>query len=42
MALLYIALIFVMVLFKSQVKQLLEAIIKLLVALSNALVSSMK
>lgn len=42
MTLLYIALIFVMVLFKNQAKQLLEAIVKLLVALSNAIVSSMK
>lgn len=42
MTLLYITLIFVMVLFKNQAKQLLEAVVKLLVALSNALVSSMK
>ena len=42
MTVLYILLIFVVVLFKTQVKSLLEAIIKLVIALSNALVTSMK
>lgn len=42
MALLYVLLIFIVVLFKTQMKQLLEAVVKLLVALSNALVNSMK
>lgn len=42
MTLLYITLIFVMVLFKNQAKQILEAVVRLLVALADAVVSSMK
>ena len=38
MTLLYIVLIFIMILFKNQAKMLLEAIIKLVVALADALV----
>lgn len=42
MAILYILLILAMLLFKQQAKQLLAAVIQLLVALSNAIVNGMK
>lgn len=42
MTLLYIVLIFIMILFKNQAKQLLEAIVKLVIALADALTKSIK
>ena len=42
MTLLYIVLIFIMILFKNQAKQLLDALIKLVVALADALTKSIK
>lgn len=42
MTMLYIVLIFIMILFKNQAKQLLESVIKLIVALADALTKSIK
>ena len=42
MTVLYILIILVMILFKNQAKQLLDALIKLVVALADALTKSIK
>lgn len=42
MTLLYILIILVMILFKNQAKQLLEAVVKLVIALADALTKSIK
>lgn len=42
MTLLYILIILMMIFFKTQARALLEAVIKLIVAISNAIVNGMK
>lgn len=42
MTVLYILIILVMILFKNQAKQLLEAVVKLVIALADALTKSIK
>ena len=42
MTILFIALIFIMLLFKDQAKQILEALVKLIVAIADAVVAGIK